>query len=334
MRILILGGTVFLGRHLVEAALARGHHVTLFNRGTRTGLWPGTVEIRGDRDGGLGGLEDGRWDVAIDPSGFVPRLVGASARLLADRVEHYTFVSSVSVYDDFGASGIDERARVATMDDEKSEDVSTHYGALKALCERAAEEAMPGRVLHVRAGLIVGPFDATGRFRYWVTRVTAGGEVLAPGRPDREVQFIHARDLADWVVAMAEARKAGVYNVTGPASALTMGELLEACRATTERDTRFTWVDDAFLADHEVAAFTEMPLWVPADAQGLLRIDVRRAFADGLRIRPLADTIADVARAGIPAAATPGGELPKQAGLTADRERALLDAWHARDARR
>ena len=327
MRVLVFGGTLFLGRHLVEAALARGHRVTLFNRGTRPGLWPDVEEIRGDRDGGLGALAAGEWDVAFDPSGYVPRVVGASARLLADRVDHYAFVSSASVYADFGRSGIDEHAPVATIADASDEDVKTHYGALKVLCERAAEDAMPGRVLHVRAGLIVGPFDVTGRFRYWVRRVGEGGEVLAPGSPDRRVQFVDARDLADWIVAMAEARRAGVFNATGPADVLTMGDLLEACRAATGSDARFTWVDDAFLAEHEVQAFTEMPLWLPADSQGLLELDARRAIASGLHFRPLVETIADVARAGMPPQATLASTTSPQAGLARDPERALLAAW-------
>ncbi len=330
MRILILGGTLFLGRHVVDACLARGHRVTLFNRGTRPA--PSSVEqIRGDRDGGLDALKDGRWDAVIDPSGYVPRLVGASARMLADRVGHYTFVSSASVYADLSRPTIDEHETVATMPDAASEDVPSRYGALKALSERAAEAAMPGRVLHVRAGLIVGPFDVTGRFAYWVRRAADGGEILAPGAPDRPVQFVHARDLADWIVAMAEAGAAGVFNATGPATTLTMAQLLDACRVPG-RDVRCTWVDDDFLEAHDVAPFTEMPLWLPPEAAGLLKLDVSKALAAGLRFRPIVDTVADVAGALVSPVEPPArlaSGAPTRAGMVPERERALLAAWHA-----
>lgn len=337
MRILVLGGTLFLGRHCVDAARARGHRVTIFNRGTRRGLWPDVEERVGDRDGALdGGLDalgDERWDAVIDPSGYVPRLVGASARRLADRVGHYTFVSSVSVYRDLAVAGLDERSPVLAVDDEANEDVAAHYGALKALCERAAEAAMPGRVLNVRAGLLVGPFDPSGRFTYWVRRVPRGGEVLAPGSPDRAVQFVDARDVAEWIVAMAESRGAGTFNATGPASPTTMGDVLDACRDPAG-DARFTWVDDRFLAAEEVAPFTELPLWLPPSAAGLLAVDVAKASAAGLRTRPLADTIADTTRwlrgaaEAAPATLASGGST--KAGLDPDRERALLERWHAR----
>ncbi len=330
VNLLVLGGTRFLGRHCVEAARARGHRVTVFNRGSRTRLWPDVEELRGDRDGGLDALAGRRWDAVIDPSGYVPRLVGASARLLANCVGHYTFVSSASVYRDLDAESIDEAAPVATIDDPASEDVATHYGALKALCEHAAEDAMPGRVLNVRAGLIVGPFDGSGRFAYWVRRVADGGEVLAPGAPDRRVQLVDARDLAEWIVSAATSGVVGTYNAAGPAMPLTMEALLDACRAAAGHDAGFTWVDDAFLVDEGIVPFTELPLWLPPSASGLLRLDASRAIAEGLRFRSLAATIVDVATTPAEADLAAAGPARPYAGLDPRRERALLDRWHAR----
>ena len=189
MNLLILGGTVFLGRHLVEAALARGHAVTLFNRGQHNpDLFPEVERLRGDRDGDLQALEGRRWDAVVDTCGYVPRVVRASAEMLAPNVDHYTFISSISVYADTSKPGIDEQAPVGTLDDPTTEEVTGEsYGPLKALCEQAAEAAMPGRVLNIRPGLIVGPHDPTDRFTYWVRRVAEGGEVLAPGNPHAPV---------------------------------------------------------------------------------------------------------------------------------------------------
>ncbi len=218
MRILILGGTVFVGRHLVEAALARGHEVTLFNRGQHgPDLYPGVEKLRGDRDGGLDALRGRRWDAAIDTCGYVPRIVRASATLLANAVDHYTFISSVSVYPEAHTRHLDEDSPVGALDDESVEDVTPEtYGPLKALCEQAAEGAMSGRALTIRPGLIVGPHDPTDRFTYWPRRVAQGGEVLAPGRPERPVQIIDARDLAAWTLQLVASGARGVYNATGP----------------------------------------------------------------------------------------------------------------------
>ena len=239
MKLLILGGTKFLGRHLVEEALARGHEVTLFNRGQlNPELFPEVEKLRGDRDGGLEALRGRRWDAVVDTSGFSPRVVRDSARLLADSVEHYTFVSSQSAYRDTSVPGVDENYPVGTITDERLREAEALkqseltaapffweiYGALKALCERAAEEEMPGRVLNVRAGLIVGPHDFSDRFTYWPRRVSEGGEVLAPGDPGRQVQFIDVRDLAAWILDMAEARGA----VLPPISVVRIGERLQA----------------------------------------------------------------------------------------------------------
>ena len=280
MKLLILGGTVFVGRHLVHAALAGGHEVTVFNRGQNDAELPTEVErLRGDRDGRLEALRGRRWDAVVDTCGYVPSIVRASAALLADQVEHYTFISSGSVYRDTSVPGVDESDAVGTITDEQLREAErikpeggviaraygAMYGPLKALCEQAAEECLPGRVLNVRAGLIVGPFDYSDRFTYWPRRVAEGGEVLAPGRPDRQLQFVDVRDLADWIVRMAEARRAGTYNATGPDYVLTMERLLEECRATTGSDARFVWIDDRFLLEAGLTPWAEVPLWIPEE---------------------------------------------------------------------
>jgi 2'-hydroxyisoflavone reductase len=284
--------------------------------------------LRGNRDGGLDVLRGRRWDVVIDPSGYVPRLVRAAAEVLADAVEHYTFISSISVYPDTTVYGMDENSPVATLADESTETVDgTTYGGLKVLCERAAEAALPGRVLNVRAGLIVGPHDPTDRFTYWPVRVAMGGEVLAPGQPDMPVQFIDARDLAAWIVHMAETRRAGVYNATGPANRLTIGELLEACKSVTGSNASFTWVSDDFLVEHEVTPFTELPLWIPETYNGLQAISIEKALADGLNFRPLAETIRDTLRWN---ATRTAAQSSSQAGMMQERERQLLAEWQGK----
>ncbi len=332
MKLLILGGTRFLGRHVVAAALERGHEVTLFNRGiSDPKLFPQLERLRGDRDGDLSALAGRRWDAVIDTSAYVPRQVVATARLLADAIEHYTFISSISVYSDTTIMGLDEESPVATLTEDTERVTGSTYGALKALCEQALEHMLPGRVLHVRAGLIVGPWDTTDRFTYWPVRVALGGEVLAPGSPDRQVQFIDARDLAAWILRMAEARRAGVYNAAGPNYRLTIGRLLEVCRAVTESDAAFTWVDDDFLLEQGVTPFTELPLWVPAAYNGIQAIQIRKALAEGLAFRALEDTLYDTlawnASRGDAVADDP---LRLRAGMTLDREAELLTAWKRR----
>src|SRR5215210_2686868 len=233
MDVLIIGGTGFLGRHLVEAALGDGHRPTLFNRGlSEPGLFPEVEKIEGDRDGDLSALRGRSWDAVIDTCGYVPRVVRASAGLLADAVDHYTYISSISVYSNAIALGADEEAPVRELPDRRVEEVTGEtYGGLKALCERAAEEMMPGRVLNVRPGLISGPHDPTDRFTYWPRRIAAGGEVLAPDSPERRVQFIDVRDLAAWILKMSVEQRIGTYNATGPDYELTMGQLLEECES-------------------------------------------------------------------------------------------------------
>ena len=328
MRVLILGGTLFVGRHLVEAALARGDEVTLFNRGrTNPDLFPEVEHLRGDRDDDLTALRGRTWDTVIDPSARIPRWVRTTLELLADSVGHYTFISSGSVYYDTSLPGVDENAPVHTVADETVEEITDPetYGALKVLCERTAEELMPGRVLSVRAGLIVGPYDPTGRFTYWPHRLARGGDVLAPEPRAQPIQLVHARDLADWILTAAEQRQSGVFNATGPTDPLTMEQLLEECRAATQSDARVVWVDEDFLLQNGVEPWSDLPLWLAPDANpreaSFLALDVSKAIAAGLSFRPLSQTILDALERADP---TPGAGLPS--GL----ERELLEAWNAR----
>jgi 2'-hydroxyisoflavone reductase len=331
MKVLILGGTVFLGRHLTEAAIAAGHDVTLFNRGQHNAdLYPDLEKLRGDRDGGLDVLKGRTWDAVVDTCGYVPRLVRDSASLLADAVDHYTFISTLSVYRDFRMRGLREEAAVGTLDDETIEVVTGGsrgtYGPLKALCEQAAEAAMPVRVLSVRPGLIVGPYDPTDRFTYWPVRVARGGEVLAPPTPQATVQFIDARDVAAWVIRMAERNKTGVYNATGPAERLTFASFLDACNRTVGNKSTFIWASPEFLADQQVTPWRDLPLWVPEETRGLLQVDITKATAEGLTFRPLAETLQDT----LTWAQQRPDTYKWQAGLSPDREAGLLAKWRAK----
>jgi 2'-hydroxyisoflavone reductase len=331
MQLLIIGGTVFLGRHLVAAAQARGHTITLFNRGQHNPeLFPDVEKLRGDRTSDLTALAGRRWEAAIDTCGYVPRVVRASAELLADAVEHYTFVSSISVYADFKKQGIDESDPVGTLADETVEEVTGEsYGPLKALCEQAAERTMPGRVLNVRPGLIVGPHDPTDRFTYWPRRVAQGGAVLAPNQPEHGTQIIDVRDLAEWMIAMAEQRRVGIYNATGPEYRLTIGRVLEEAKAVSGSDAHFVWMSERFLLDAGVQPWSQVPLWVPEadpDNAGFDAVDCTKAIEAGLRFRPLAETIRDT----LAWDATLPADRELRAGLTREREAELLQAWHNR----
>jgi 2'-hydroxyisoflavone reductase len=331
-RILILGGTGFLGPQLVEAAQARGHTVTLFNRGrTRPHLFPNLEKLRGDRQtGDLEALKGRTWDAVIDTSGYVPRVVRASAELLAPHVGHYVFISTISVYKELPRPGMDESAPLATVEDPNSEDIRQHYGALKALCEQAAESIFPGRTTNIRPGLIVGPDDPTQRFSYWPVRVARGGEVLAPGSGEDLVQFIDARDLALWTVLTVENRHLGTYNATGPATPLSMKALLQACKEASGSDATFTWASADFLEKQGVKPWSDMPVWIPASGEmaGMSAVSNERAVSRGLTFRPVGQTAKDTLTwfQGLPAERQ--AELEKRAGLPAEREREVLAAWH------
>ncbi len=334
MRLLIIGGTMFLGRHLVDAARARGHELTLFNRGrTAPGGVPGVEEIHGDREHDLVALDGRDWDAVIDTCGYLPRIVRASAEELTDAVEHYTFVSSISVYGTFPEPGVNEDDPVAPLPDPPSEDVVGDYGALKAGCEREVQAVFGERALIVRPGLIVGPYDPTERFTYWVRRLGEGGRVLAPRAPHQPVQLIDARDLAEWMVGLAEGRVSGVFNATGPAAPLTLGALLERVRMATAAEAELVWVDEADLAASGVAPWDGLPLWLDLerhpDFRGFLDANVEPAIRAGLRFRPLERTVTDTLRwvrerSGEAAGLSDFGLAP--AGLSGEREAELLDA--------
>lgn len=344
MKILILGGTIFLGRHLVEVALANGHDVTLFNRGQHgPDLYPQVEHLRGDRWSELDLLAGRTWDAVIDTSGYVPSSVRASARMLAGAVGQYVFISSISVYDDVSVIGVDESAPVSPITSEQLREVESItppakgviarvygelYGGLKALCEQAAEESLPGRTLNIRPGLIVGPYDYSDRFTYWAVRLARGGEVLAPGRPDRVVQLIDARDLAAWTICMVETGQMGVYNATGPAQPLTMGEMLSVCQHVGASDTTFTWVDEALLLAEKVQPWSQIPLWLPDEPEnaGFSAVSIEKALSAGLTFRPLAQTVS----ATLAWDRTRPADREWQAGLTAAEEARLLKAWHER----
>lgn len=324
MKVLILGGTVFLGRAITEAALAAGHEVTLFNRGkTGSDLFPDVEKLRGDRDGGLAPLQGRQWDVVIDPGGYVPRLVRASAELLADAVEHYTFISSISVYST-PVSGMDETASLAKLDDPTVEQITGEtYGGLKVLCEKVVDEVMPGRGFNVRAGLIVGPHDPTDRFTYWVVRAAQPGPMLVPPL-DSPLQVVDVRDLAAWIIRMAEARKAGTYNATGPAAPLTFAPYIAACRAAGGEVAQPVEVDEGFLAQQNIAPWSELPLWLPQAMRGMMQVNVEKAKADGLTFRPLDETVGDTL-VWFNAART-GDNAVLRSGLAHDKEQAALVA--------
>jgi 2'-hydroxyisoflavone reductase len=283
MRTLILGGTVFLGRHVAAEALARGHELTLFTRGVHGGI-DGAEHLIGDRTGDLSALEGREWDVVIDTSGFQAEHVARSCAALAASGAHLVFVSSCNVYPEWPAEQVDEDSPVWASGDD--------YGAQKAASERAAEAALPGRVAAVRAGLICGPHDNVFRVPWWVRRIARGGRVPAPGDPARTVQLIDARDLAAWMLDLGERRVPGAFNGTAPAGVTTFGELLEAAVAVTGSGAELAWIPDERLQEAGVEPWTELPLWLPA--AGTWAIGTSRAQASGLRCRPVAETLSDV----------------------------------------
>ena len=294
MKLLVLGGTKFLGRHAVDAALAGGHEVTIFTRGqTSPELFPDVEHLHGDRDGGLDVLRGGAWEGVVDTSGYVPRVVRQSAELLRERVERYVFVSSISVYADFSGT-ITEATQVAELEDPATEKVEEHYGALKAACERVIEEVYGDRSARVREGLIVGPYAPPDRFTYWPRRIALGGEVLGPGDPEAPVQFVDARDLAAWLVRLALNGPGGTFNATGPAQRLTFAELLERARNAIGSQAAVVWVDEQRVLDAGVQPWMELPLWLPGnDYAGMARAEISNALAAGLTFRPVEETIVD-----------------------------------------
>lgn len=342
MKLLIIGGTRFVGRHLVTAALEREHEITLFNRGSHAAASLADVEtIHGDRNEDLSKLQGRRWDAVIDTCGYLPRTVKASAEALSPAVDRYVFLSSISAYADARGFDVVETAPTAKLTSEQLDQANAidssgqvsaltygrMYGGLKALCELAVAEVLPNRALIIRPGLLVGPHDYTDRFTYWVVRTARGGEVLAPGRPDGNVQFIDARDLAEWTVKMLESGGKGVYNVNGLPCSVTMAGVLQECKLASGSDATFTWASGEFLLRENVAPWSEMPLWLPEDdahAKGAGFINCDKAVAAGLEFRELLETIKDTLR--WYEAERLGQDL--KAGIDRDREQALLRKWH------
>ncbi|HWB22034.1 MAG TPA: NAD-dependent epimerase/dehydratase family protein [Gaiellaceae bacterium] len=318
MKLLVLGGTVFLGRHVVAEALAAGHDVTIFTRGqTNPGLFPDAERLIGDRDGNLDALHRQTWDGVIDTSGFVPRIVRQSGELLRDAVGRYVFVSSISAYADLSRP-YDESAVTGKLDDPSSEEVSLYYGPLKAACERVLDELYGDRTTLIRAGLIGGPYDQTDRFTYWPVRIAEDGDVLAPGTPDAPVQFIDARDLARWMIELAAEGPGGPINATGPATPLTMGDLLDRLISAIGTNCRLHWIDSEVLMEEGVQPWTELPLWLPdPDYAGLPLANIDRARAAGLDLRPVEQTAIDT----LEWARTAGEQRPT---LSREKERELL----------
>jgi 2'-hydroxyisoflavone reductase len=324
MKILIIGGTRFLGRHLVESALARGHKVTLFNRGkTDPTLFPQLETILGDREHDLDKLSGRVWDAVIDVAGYVPRIVRLSAQGLERSLGLYVFISSVSVYASFSKVGIDESDAVGKIEDESFEEITGEsYGPLKALCEKAVQDIYGERALIVRPGLIVGPNDPTDRFTYWPVRVARGGDVLVPEKPNVPVQIIDVRDLSDFIIKLIEEKASGIYNATGPDSELTLGAMLEACKEVSGSDANFRWASVEFLNQNNIAPWSDMPVWVPDTEEdaGFSRVDISKAINAGLTFRPLEETVRDT----IDWAATRPSDHEWRAGLKAEREAELL----------
>jgi 2'-hydroxyisoflavone reductase len=327
MKILIIGGTRFLGRHLVDSALARGHEVTLFNRGkSNPDLFLNIETILGDREHDLDKLTQvGReWDAVIDTSGYVPRIVRLSAQSLEGSVKRYVFISSISVYASFSKVGIDENDPVGKIEDESFEEITGEsYGPLKALSEKAVQEVFgENRSLIIRPGLIVGPNDPTDRFTYWPVRVARGGDVLAPEKPDVPVQIIDVRDLSEFVIKLIEENASGIYNATGPDHELTLGAILDVSKQLTRSDAHFHWAPVEFLAANKVQPWSDMPVWVPDTQEdaGFSRVDISKAIRAGLTFHTLEETVRDT----LDWAKTRPPDHEWRAGLTAEREAEVL----------
>jgi 2'-hydroxyisoflavone reductase len=323
MRILVLGGTLFLGRHVAEEAVARGHEVTLFNRGqTRPELFPELERLHGDRDGDLGALSGRSFDAVVDTSGRVPRLVRDTIDALGE-VGHYTFVSSISVYADLSEPPTSSTELKEL--EEPSEDAQEHYGELKVDCEEVVRDRFPGAFIP-RPGLIVGPWDPTNRFTYWPERIAAGGRVLAPAPPEADFQVIDARDLAAWFLDAAESALGGTYDAVGPL--MERGAALETIRRAVESDAEFVWVETDFLIENGVGEWMELPLWLySTEYASMLSVDPTAAFDAGLRARPLEETSRDTL------AWVRTGDTPEDppAGFDRAKERRVLDNWLSKD---
>ncbi len=323
MKILIIGGTRFLGRHLVNSARARGHEVTLFNRGqTNPNLFGQVDKIQGDREKDLDQLS-GQWDAVIDTCGYFPRIVRMSAEALKGKVEQYVFISSISAYADFKKIGINESDPVGKIENEAMEEITGEsYGPLKALCEKAVQEVFGMDSLIIRPGLIVGPHDPTDRFTYWPVRVARGSTILAPEKPDVPIQIIDVRDLADFIIELIQQNVSGIFNATGPNHELTLGAMLDTCKLVSASDAKFKWASVEFLNQNQVAPWSDMPVWVPdaPEDAGFSRVDISKAIRAGLKFMPLETTIHDT----LEWEKSRPSDHEWRAGLKPEREKELL----------
>jgi len=332
-QILILGGTGFIGPHMVREALRRGHSVTLFNRGrTNNKIFQDLETVKGDRGGDLSVLSGRRWDAVVDNSGYVPRHVQNSAQVLSKNIAHYLYVSTISTYASF-AEANDEDSPLAVIEDESIEEVTGEtYGPLKALCEkRARQEIGDDRLTILRPTYICGPGDHTDRFSYWPTRTASGGDMLWPGTPSHRIQIIDVKDLANFVVDSIEQRIMGTFNTVTPVDSYSMGDLLEDSQAITATTVNPVWVDEEFIDKHEIAEGRNLPIWHPRVGENAQASSVNgaRARAAGLRNRPVRETIRDL----MSWWTTLRAERTSQprAGLSAEREAELIAAWGESD---
>ena len=330
LRVLILGGTGFIGPHFVNALRSRGHTLTLFNRGKRNPeLFNDLEELIGDRNGQVDALKNRDWDVAIDNSGYLPRQVRLTADTLKGHTQYYLFISSISAYADFSSPGVDEDYRLAQLTDPTTENIGEHYGALKAACEQIVQQTYGTDCSIVRPTYIVGPGDTTDRFTYWVVRAARGGEMLAPGSAADPVQYIDVRDLADFVRLCVEQRIPGRYNACNPPGAVTMGDVLETAKRQAKSDTRFVWASAEFLAAQKLVDSAEIPIWAPTTGElaGAALVSSARAVAKGLRFRDLDTTVRDTLAWHSQRPAEQQQKL--RAGLTPAREAQLLKMLRA-----
>ncbi len=332
MRILILGGTGFIGPYQVQYALDRKHTVTLFNRGkTNSTLFPKVARLVGDRNvpGGHDALKKGTWDLVIDNPTSNPKWVRGAGEALKGRVGQYLFVSTISVFSD-NSKPIDENGPLNTPSDIDAEYNAQAYGSNKVRSEMEAKNQFGENVTIVRPGLIVGPGDLSDRFSYWPVRIDKGGEILAPGTPNDPVQYVDAKDLSQWIVRLGESHTLGTFNATGPKTPTTIAEMLYGIKAVTTSDAQFTWVPAEFLAEKQVRAWSDMPVWVPPTGRtaGFARVICKKAYDAGLTFRPLADTAKDTLTW---YHSRPAAEQEKaRAGLAPEKEKNVLADWHAK----
>ena len=330
---------------MIDAALENRHEVTLFNRGKKYSdeMIPDVEQIHGDRNSDLEKLDGRNWDAVIDTCGYLPRTVKKSAEFFKDKISQYVFISSGSVYADTRKANYDETTKTATLSKEQEREVEKidpkgeltgqvlgeNYGALKRLCEEAAESVLPNQVLSVRAGMIVGAFDSTDRFTYWVMRIASGGEILAPGTPTNPLQLIDASDLSEWVIKMIEREETGIFNATSKPFDLTFAQMFEAMKNATGSSAEFTWVSERFLTENNVAPWSEMPFYLPESDENFrnfLTMNVDKALAKGLNFRPLKETI----KAVLDWRKTVNEEM--KAGISFEREKELLEKWHEQNS--